>query len=524
MGYEHFNSPNNNIHLISLLKNIYCCLLLVTVFSVSFSQEVDPDGYNVFYFENGDIASEGRFEEGIPVGIWKSYYQGGLLKSQGNKTKGQNDGVWQFFDSKGRITKEFDFSKDVKWGCSKEYDTLGNVVKELFFVNNVLQGNIVEYYPSGELKRTVQVEDGKEVGVAHEFSKDGVIITEEVFDNGFLKSREEYNRYDKEGRKTGIWREYFPDGSIRTEGNYSDGEKKGVFKEYNKKGRLVEINKMINDTTSMNPEDIVLIELYKEYYPSGKVRLKGGYANGMKKGIFREYSETGEVINGYLYEEDTMVAEGLVRPDGNYEGEWKHYYKTGELKAVGTYEDGVLTGKWTYYFKNGKTEQVGKYKENLHFGEWKWYFSNGQIRRLEYFNRKEKLEGLVTEWDSTGKEITNGEYYNGLREGSWFYHVGDYKEVGQYTIGLEDGLWTHYYLNGRIAFKGNYDEGEPKGKHIYYHDNGIKKKVGKYQAGEKNGIWRSYNRRGEEIETIDYKRGEIKKINGFKVQPIEEEV
>jgi len=280
---------------------------------------------------------------------------------------------------------------------------------------------------------------------------------------------------------------------------------------------------MINDTTSANQDDIVLLKLYKEYYRSGKVRLKGGYANGMKIGIFREYADSGELINGYLYDKDTVIAEGLVRSDGNYEGDWKHFYKSGELKATGPYEDGIRTGEWIFYFKNGKKEQVGKFKENQYYGEWKWYYSNGQLRRSEYFNKRELLEGVVTEWDSTGNEITRGEYYNGLQEGGWFYHVGDYKEVGEFTIGLQNGMWNHYYRNGKTAFRGTYDEGEPKGKHIFYHDNGLKKKVGKYQGGEKNGIWRTFNRRGEEIETIVYKRGEIRRINGFKVEPFEAE-
>ncbi|MCG8576249.1 MAG: hypothetical protein MI810_15270 [Flavobacteriales bacterium] len=518
------NSPNNNISFSFLSKKNIVVYIILLVWNFSgWTQKIDPDGYNVFYYDNGEIASEGYFKKGKPEGIWKSYHPGKILKSVGNKKNGLSDSLWTFYDEKGRKKWEYDYWNDKKNGCATLYDSVGNVIEERFYEDNILQDEVVAFYSTGELRKKISYEDGKEVGVAHEFSKEGRVITEEVYDNGFLKNKEEYNRYDKDGRKTGIWREYFPDGSIKSEGVYKEGEKNGVFKEYNKKGKLVDIKKMKDDTTSMNPEDIVLIKLYKEYYRDGKVKLIGGYSNGMKSGIFREYSQAGELINGYLYEKDTMVAEGIVRFDGNYEGEWKHYYKSGELKASGIYEDGVKSGKWTYYYKNGKKEQEGKFKENQLYGEWIWYYASGQRRRTEYYNRKEKLEGTVTEWDSLGNEISRGDYYNGLREGSWFYHVGDYKEVGEYTIGLQNGNWRYFYKSGKLAFSGNFNEGEPKGKHIYYHENGIKKQVGKYLGGEKNGVWRTYNQRGEEIETIHYKRGEIFKINGFRVEPFEDE-
>ena len=175
-----------------------------------------------------------------------------------------------------------------------------------------------------------------------------------------------------------------------------------------------------------------------------------------------------------------------------------------------------------YYFENGKKEQEGTFKDNQLSGEWNWYYANGQLRRKEFYNRQEQIEGTVYEYDSLGNELTQGDYYNGVREGSWFYHVGDFKEVGSYSMGLEDGVWKHYYKNGKLAFMGEYSDGEPKGKHVYYHLNGLIKEEGKYLGGEKHGNWHEYNDRGELIQVIEYKRGEINRIDGFKVEPISE--
>lgn len=489
-----------------------------------FAQEIDPDGYNVFYYENGRVASEGHFKGGQPHGVWKSYYPDGTLKSIGNKASGQSDSTWTFFDSEGRKRKVFEYDNDLKNGCAEYYDTSGNVIKEMFYINDVAQGEVVEYYASGELKKQTNIVDGKEIGLALEYDTEGTVITEEIYDNGFLKDRKEFNRLDEEGRKTGVWRSYFPNGTLQSEIAYKDGVKSGLSKEYNKKGKLIDLQRMEGDTVAGHRDELVIIELYKEFYEGNEhIRLIGGLNNGMKNGIFREYDRNGEIINGYIYENDTLVAEGMITGAGIYQGEWTHFYKSGVVKSKGNYLDSKKDGKWIYYYADGKKEQEGNFVENKLKGNWTWYYQNGQVKRTEFYNRKEQLEGTVFEYDSLGNEMTRGDYYNGLREGDWYYHVGDYKEVGAYTLGLEDGVWNYYYLNGKLAFTGAFDEGEAKGKHVYYHQNGLPKEVGKYLGGEKHGKWKVYNEMGERIQVIEYRRGEIYKIDGFKVSPVTSE-
>lgn len=522
------NSPNNNIHIFFLKKFIIkCIIVLVSVFAISseiYGQEIDPNGRNVFYYENGRIASEGLFKNGQPHGIWKSYYRDGTLKSIGKKDLGQSDSIWVFFDSEGRKSKVFDYAFDKKNGCAVYYDTSGNVMREMFYLDDVAQGNRLEYYADGSLKSVVNMVDGKEIGLLTEYNEAGDVITEEMYDNGFLKDRKTFNRYDENGQKTGVWRSFFPNGDLQSEIGYKDGKQNGLTKIYDKKGKLIDLKRMEGDTLAGNSDEIVIIELYKEFYDDGKKRLVGGLDNGMKNGIFREYDKSGAIINGYIYEKDTLVAEGLISGDGIYQGEWTHFYKSGEIKAQGGYLDSKKEGKWVFYYPNGKKEQEGSFSDNKLKGQWKWYYNSGQLKRLEFYNKKELLEGTVYEYDSLGNEITRGDYYNGIREGEWFYHVGDYKEVGSYSLGLENGIWNYYYQSGKLAFTGAFDEGEAKGKHVYYHQNGLTRLKGKYLGGERHGKWIAYNTRGEKIQEIEYRRGEIYKIDGFKVVNVTEEI
>lgn len=520
------NSTNNN-YISFFKKKINYSVYIMAVFfllgkGIAFSQNFE-DGYTVFNYPNGEIASEGYFFNGVPEGIWKSYYADGTLKSIGKKTNGLSDSTWIFYDSKGRKSKSYEYEFDQKNGCAIIYDTLGNKKQEIFYLNDVAQGESIAYYENGSIKSKVVLLDGKKEGEFIAYGLDGEIITEETYDNGFLKSRQTYNRYDENGEKTGVWRDFFSNGEVKSETTYKNGKKDGLTKTFDEKGRLVDMRRMKGDTAAYFGEDIVMIKLYKEYFPNGKIRLAGGDNNGKKSGIFREYDEKGNIVNGYIYEDDTLVSEGLILADGTYEGDWIYYYKNGNKKATGSYNSGAKDGNWVYYYPNGKKEQQGNYKDNKLKGDWTWYYQNGAIKRKEFFNRKEELEGTVYEYDSLGNEITRGDYYNGLREGDWFYQVGDFKEVGAYTLGQENGTWNYYYLNGKLAFTGNFNEGEAKGKHVYYHQNGMPKLYGKYLGGEKHGKWRYLNEVGDEIKVIEYKRGEIFRIDGFKVHEIKPE-
>lgn len=521
--YQHINSPNNNSNLILFLKKIYCSLLLVGICSLGFSQKkIDPNGFNQFFYESGELASEGNFVNGVPDGLWKSYYLDGQLKSKGLKNAGASDSLWFFYREDGTIESTYNYENDLKNGCATFYDSSETKTNEVFFVDGKRQGESLWFYPNGKIKKKLIYEDDRENGIAFLLDSNGFVIIEEEYSNGYLRDVKKYNQLDENGNKTGVWRAYFPNGQIKSETSYKEGLKDGLSKEYDKDGKLLSINTMSKGNEASDPGGIVIIDLYKEYFDNGEVRLIGGLNKGKKSGIYREYDREGNLVRAYIYKLDTLLSEGMLLAGGIFTDEWINYYPDGTIKSKGSFNNGLKDGKWIYYYPDGKKEQEGKFKENVLNGSWVWYYSNGQIKKTEQFNRKGLLEGELIEYDSLGNEITKGEYYNGLQEGSWFYHVGDFKEVGSFIGGAKDGQWIHYYQNGKIAFRGNYSDGEAKGKHYYYHQNGIKKKIGKYAGGQKHGIWRTFSDKAEIIETIHYKAGEVFKINGFKINKIEE--
>jgi len=92
------------------------------------------------------------------------------------------------------------------------------------------------------------------------------------------------------------------------------------------------------------------------------------------------------------------------------------------------------------------------------------FMKTGNVKREEeFFNGKE--EGSYTEYDESGNIIAQGKYYDGEREGEWFYKVNDYIEKGAYIGGLRDGKWEALFLNEKVRYEGNYIQGNPDGLH-----------------------------------------------------------
>ncbi|HLP12002.1 MAG TPA: toxin-antitoxin system YwqK family antitoxin [Flavobacteriales bacterium] len=487
------------------------------------AQQVNENGYNVFYYPSGKKLSEGSLKNGKPEGYWKTYYENGKLKTEGNRKNHELDSTWKFYTEKGIITSEISYKTGKKNGITKTYNEKGVLVSEEMFFNNIKQGKATYFYETGEPKMQVAFDNGVETGTAYEFGKDGRIITIQEYKGARLMESQEVNRVDENGNKIGKWIEYYGDSKtkIKSETNYRAGVKEGVSKEYDENGNLLKLEQFENGIVNDSAQEFVFIDIRTVFHENGTPKLVGGYANNKKQGIFREYDSNGDsakVINSFIYDQDIMLSEGIIDNSGVYRGPWKIYYTTGELKEEGEYLDGVKEGEWKYYYRNGAIEQKGKYVKGKIHGPWYWFYTNGKKHREETY-RYGKEEGITTEYDSVGNVITRGEYLAGLKDGEWYYDLGDHIEKGRYAGGDREAEWVYIYKdNGQTAFKGKYKNGLAEGKHVYYQKNGKPDMQGKYKNGLKHGEWTKFDERGFVDFVITYKNGVEVEYDGERIK------
>ena len=107
---------------------------------------------------------------------------------------------------------------------------------------------------------------------------------------------ERINQYTHNGKKTGIWEEYYDDGQLESKVSYKDGKRDGIW---------------------------------ERYYFNGQLKSKGLYKNDNYDGIWEYYYFNGQLSSKGLYK------------NGKQDGIWEEYYKNGQLMFKGSYEDGV---------------------------------------------------------------------------------------------------------------------------------------------------------------------------------------
>ncbi|MFW6222428.1 MAG: toxin-antitoxin system YwqK family antitoxin [Bacteroidota bacterium] len=495
---------------------------LFMLFAPAWAQvDTSHSNYKKFYYDNGQLASEGLIVEGKPNGYWKTYYRDGTLKSEGNRENFKLDSTWKFNRPDGELAMIINYEQGLKDGLRITYSDDEIITEQ--FKEDIKQGWKKVFFQDSTLKREVLFENGKKEGYEKVYDREGNIISLMEYDNGFLVSREFINRRDKQGRKQGPWKTFYSDGTIKSAGSYLDGQKHGIFKNYDREGNLENIEKYEKGKKAVRDKSVADYEIRKNYYPDGSIKTQATYLDGKMDGIRREYDKQGNITGAYVMDQGKVVGEGIVDKTGMKQDEWKEYYESGRLKAEGYYKDNRKVGKWIYYFENGEIEQRGEYNDDgKAIGEWRWYYSNGQLRRKEFLNN-DIPDGMYKEYTNEGEIWAEGRYIEGLRNGPWIINHLGYKQVGQYNNDVRQGMWR-YYKDDVLVYEGRFEDGLPDGKHVAYWDNGNLRYEGVYNMGEKNGEWNKYTSDGQLFLVITYQFGEEIKYDNKKIELPEKEV
>ncbi len=506
-------------------KFLLILFIFAPVFLFAQDKQINPNGYNKIYYPNGSLQSEGNLINGQPEGYWINYYPTGVVKSEGRRKNFKLDSIWIFYSITGDTLKKINFLNGKKNGYYYEYFTkadnpnnIGNLKSKELYVADMKAGPSFYYYEDGKLKEKFTYENNKREGYGTEYAKDGRIVTLYKYRKGTLLEKEKINRYDKEGNKNLVWKDFYDGLKVKSEKYYINGALDGYYKEYDKSGSLVLTHlyrdgKMIQDLTESETQSTEKIE----YFDDGTIKSSGFYVNDKPTGLHKQYSKEGNTIKAKIFNDySTIVAEGYVDDNGNKIGTWKEYNQEGILKATGKYSENRKTGSWEYYFDNGQIEQIGDYVKGKYNGLWTFYYSNGEIwKEEEYFNGLE--EGEYTEYDEFGNILVQGEYFDGEKEGKWTTQINDNRAEGKYVTGLMDGKWKQFYDNGSLRFEGSYIQGRPEGKHKYYYANGNLKEEQFYSSGLRQKNWKKYSEEGILKITITYQNDVEYRINGIKV-------
>lgn len=127
-------------------------------------------------------------------------------------------------------------------------------------------------------------------------------------------------------------------GVVQTRGKIINGKKEGIWYEWYSRGKPFFSGEFINGL----PEGV-----HNWWHPDGKIRAQGPFLHGKRHGIYRSWYENGSKNLVLNYEEDRLQGEQL-KWDPNGDLAIREFYTKGKLRCRQLYENG-----------NDITEQTG---------------------------------------------------------------------------------------------------------------------------------------------------------------------
>ena len=72
-----------------------------------------------------------------------------------------------------------------------------------------------------------------------------------------------------------------------------------------------------------------------------------------------------------MHKVDTSLYSGMLT---------EYYSEANQKKFENKYHDGIKNGKYISWFKNGEIKVAGKFDENKRIGVWNWYTEEGRLQ------------------------------------------------------------------------------------------------------------------------------------------------
>ena len=152
-----------------------------------------------------------------------------------------------------------------------------------------------------------------------------------------------------------------------------------------------------------------LIENIIESYPNGfpkTIKYFKLVDNHLELDIVKEFYNTGQLATIQNWK------------DGKLYGNWINYYKNGQIKSKGRFNNGTLDnlgyletpldnreGKWVHYYENGKLLLNSFYDKNgIGIGEWNWYYDNGNLLQTDNYHDSKSNTFKRTKYNENGEK------------------------------------------------------------------------------------------------------------------------
>lgn len=283
------------------------------------------EGPWIFHHNQYVRSAEGAYREGERDGPWESYYEDGSLRARGELAMGDTVGTWIFFGLRGDTILVSD--------CNPSQP----------------RGEYRSRHENGVEFETYACRAGFPVGPYTRFSERGVL--------------EESGTYDSLGRKDSVWETFHPGGKPASRQEYASGLWSGTIEAWDDSGRVTEKGRFTEGTGTR-----------ERFRPDGRLAARDSFFRGKRAGVAEVYAGRGTVLRRTWYREG--------EPDS-----LRQWHANGTLSLQGGYRDGKRDGVWKEWYANGKAKEISPYDTGTFHGERRFFDSTGRLFRTQQYYR-----------------------------------------------------------------------------------------------------------------------------------------
>ena len=230
----------------------------------------------------------------------------------------------------------------------------------------------------------------------------------------------------KNGKKEGLWKWFYSNGSLKKESSYKNGESNGPFTEYYKNG-----NKQVTGYFSSGERS----KHWQWFHENGQLEAECTYRKGKREGEYNSYYPSGQLYKIMFYK------------DGKLEGNYKSHYPSGQIRGEYSCKNGMWQGPYTFFNDAGEVSSEGSYNLDYREGEQRVLDSNGKQIVMNYHL------GIPDLGEKRWKEIGN---IASKSDGGYYEKIKIIKKEIGVTIDSSDRVLTYMLAEGHLDINKEY--------------------------------------------------------------------
>ncbi len=274
------------------------------------------------------------------------------------------------------------------------------------------------------------------------------------------------------GLINGEYKEWYPNGVLKYEGNFIDGRREGIFYTWYPNGKIKNEMKYVNNV----PDSISFLFL----------------ENGMME---KKHNQDTDLALVYDYSEFPKNLKTFSEQFGKLNGNYTKWDKFGRKIEEGYYHNNKKDSLWFKYDTDGVVYEKGRFKDNQKDGTWFNYDDFGRSSVKSYYNKNnlDSIKNIV--YYMNGNKYALKNYKLKSRENLiiTYSQSGNKISETQYIGSALTGTSVKWFDNGQKEYEINFLNNKLNGSAEYWNLDGTKKKSGKFKNGSLIGDWTYHN-------------------------------